>query len=81
MSDFGLSEDIYKTGYFRQNRKDSVRLPFKWIAPKSLRDAIFTEKSDVVCYQVCMVRDIYRGGEREGNLGFNFPLPPSPTHE
>ena len=52
MSDFGLSEDIYTTGYFRQNKKDSVRLPFKWMAPESLRDALFTEKSDVVCLKM-----------------------------
>ena len=48
ISDFGLSEDIYTSGYFRQNKKDSVRLPFKWMPPESLRDAIFTSQSDVV---------------------------------
>ena len=48
MSDFGLSEDVYITGYFRQNKEDAVRLPFKWMAPESLRDGVFTQKSDVV---------------------------------
>ena len=48
VSDFGLSEDIYTTGYFRQNKDDAVRLPFKWMAPESLRDALFSSKSDVV---------------------------------
>ena len=48
VSDFGLSEDIYVTGYFRQKKDDAVRLPFKWMAPESLRDGLFTHKSDVV---------------------------------
>ena len=48
ISDFGLSENIYTSGYFRQNKKDAVRLPFKWMPPESLKDAIFTSQSDVV---------------------------------
>ena len=48
ISDFGLSEDVYTSGYFRQNKKDAVRLPFKWMPPESLKDAIFTSQSDVV---------------------------------
>ncbi len=48
ISDFGLSEEIYTSGYFRQNKKDAVRLPFKWMAPESLTDALFTSQSDVV---------------------------------
>ena len=48
VSDFGLSEDVYTTGYFRQSKEDAVRLPFKWMAPESLRDGIFSEKTDVV---------------------------------
>ncbi len=47
ISDFGLSEDVYTTEYFRQ--KEAVTLPFKWMAPESLEDAIFSTKSDVVC--------------------------------
>ena len=49
MSDFGLSEDMYTTGYFRQDKDDKVKLPFKWMALESLMDGIFTEKTDVVC--------------------------------
>ena len=48
VSDFGLSEDVYSTGYFRQGKEIVVRLPFKWMAPESLRDGIFSEKTDVV---------------------------------
>ena len=43
-----MAEDVYATGYFRQENKDNVKLPFKWMAIESLNDAIFTEKTDVV---------------------------------
>ena len=48
VSDFGLSEDVYTCGYFRQSKDDKIKLPFKWMAPESLVDGIFTEKTDVV---------------------------------
>ncbi len=35
------------TGYFREN-DGGVKLPFKWMAPESLTDGVFTEKTDVV---------------------------------
>ena len=48
VGDFGLAEDVYTRGYFRQGKDDAVKLPFKWMAPESLRDGLFNEKSDVV---------------------------------
>ena len=48
VGDFGLAEDIYMKGYFRQGKYDVIKLPFKWMAPESLRDGLFSEKSDVV---------------------------------
>ena len=50
VSDFGLAEDVYTRGYFKQSTDDScnVRLPYKWIPPESFQDGIFSEKSDVV---------------------------------
>ena len=48
VGDFGLTEDVYIKGYFRQDKSDAIKLPFKWMAPESLRDGLFTEKSDVV---------------------------------
>ena len=49
MADFGLAEDIYSSGYFRQDKSGgSVKLPFKWMALESLQEGVFSQKSDVV---------------------------------
>ena len=49
VSDFGLTESVYASGYYRQDRSDAaVRLPYKWLPLESLQDSVFTEKSDVV---------------------------------
>ena len=49
VADFGLAEsmDVSKN-YFRQTQEDVVRLPIKWLAPESINDSVFSEKSDVV---------------------------------
>ena len=47
VSDFGLAEDIYSKNYFRQVQ-GGTKLPLKWMAPESLTQGIFTEKTDVV---------------------------------
>ena len=47
VADFGLSRDIYSKDYYRLSTK--TLLPVKWMAPESLNDNVFTEKSDVVC--------------------------------
>ena len=49
VGDFGLAEDMYAQGYFRQGEAEGVKLPYKWLAMESLNDAIFNEKTDVVC--------------------------------
>ena len=46
VADFGLSRDVHYSDYYRVTHK--VPLPVKWMAPESLHDNIFTEKSDVV---------------------------------
>lgn len=53
IADFGLSEDVYSRHYFRQSSSSSdehmsVKLPVKWMAPESLSDGHFSQKSDVV---------------------------------
>ena len=52
VGDLGLAEDVYTQGYFRQGKDDAVKLPFKWMAPESLRDGLFGEKSDVVRHSI-----------------------------
>ena len=49
VADFGLAESVdISKNYFRQTQKDVVRLPIKWLAPESINDTVFSEKSDVV---------------------------------
>ena len=56
VSDFGLTEDVYARNYFRQGREDGVvKLPVKWMSPESLNDGVFTEKTDVVHYNIHML--------------------------
>ena len=49
VSDFGLSRDVFYSDYYRLTHK--ALLPIKWMAPESLRDQIFNEKTDVVSYE------------------------------
>ena len=48
VANFGLTENLYSKCYFREGRE--VMLPVKWMAIESLRDYIFTEKTDVVSF-------------------------------
>ena len=52
ITDFGLSEDVYARNYFRQGQGSSVKLPVKWMAPESLQDGVFSDKTDVVSVQL-----------------------------
>ena len=50
ITDFGLSEDVFVRNYYREGTSgEVVKLPVKWMAPESLSDGHFSEKSDVVC--------------------------------
>ena len=47
VGDFGLAENIYSRGYVREDSR-TVKIPYKWMPPESLENALFSELSDVV---------------------------------
>ena len=55
VADFGLSEDIYNTNYFRvgKSREDmETKVPIRWMPLESIEEGLYTEKSDVVSIYV-----------------------------
>ena len=49
VADFGLSESLDTSKeYFREIEGDMTKLPIKWLALESIRDGVFSEKTDVV---------------------------------
>ena len=54
VADFGLSEDIYESEYFKQPKesKEKVKLPLKWMALESIHYRTFNERTDVVSHHI-----------------------------
>ncbi|KAM9240253.1 proto-oncogene tyrosine-protein kinase ROS [Leptosomus discolor] len=52
IGDFGLARDIYKSDYYR--KRGEGLLPVRWMAPESLIDGVFTNRSDVWAFGVLM---------------------------
>ena len=48
VSDFGLSVNMGDKEYYRLSGDMEIKLPFRWMAPETFSDYIFSEKSDVV---------------------------------
>ena len=50
VADFGLTEDMYGTNYFRRDREEEKeeKVPIRWMAPESIENDIYNEASDVV---------------------------------
>ena len=56
MADFGLTEDMYGTNYFRRGQNvagSEEKVPIKWMAPESIERSICNEKTDVVSVFTC----------------------------
>ena len=54
MADFGLTEDMYGTNYYRQEKvtsENEERLPIRWMAPESIENNLYNESTDVVSLQ------------------------------
>ena len=53
MADFGLTEVIYSTNYFRRRKSVSgseEKVPIRWMAPESIENCIYSEASDMVSF-------------------------------
>ena len=49
VADFGLTEDMYNTNYFRRTRSEE-KVPIRWMAPESIEHSTYTEATDVVSF-------------------------------
>lgn len=58
--DFGLAKSLYKNNKYTM--KGEVPLPFKWLAPESMADGVFSIFSDVWAYgkKISLIRCNYR---------------------
>ena len=51
VADFGLTEDMYGTNYFRRRKSDvgaEDKVPIRWMAPESIENNIYNQSTDVV---------------------------------
>ena len=48
VADFGLTENMYGTNYFRLNQGSEEKVPVRWMAPESIQYNIYNETTDVV---------------------------------
>ena len=53
VTDFGLTEYMRSSNYFRKGQTDSgvdEKMPIRWMAPESIDGDLYTEKTDVVSF-------------------------------
>ena len=51
VADFGLTEDMYGTNYYRRMKGktgDDEKVPIRWMPPESIENNIYNEMTDVV---------------------------------
>ena len=91
VADFGLTEDMYGTNYFRRRKSETgseEKVPIKWMAPESIENDVYTEATDVVStvYTVCWCSSIMCvvviWSDSVGDLHlWEDPILWSPSHE
>ncbi len=54
LSDLGAARDVYHREEYIKADSSSARLPIAWMAPESLRDNVYTHKSDVWSFGVLL---------------------------
>ena len=54
VADFGLTEDMYIRNYFRpdKSQEGSEKVPIRWMAPESIENDTYNERTDVVRYSI-----------------------------
>ena len=55
MADFGMTEDMYASNYFRHDKSEGgseERVPIRWMAPESIENDIYNQDTDVVSIQL-----------------------------
>ena len=68
MSDFGLTEDMYSSNYYRHDSSETEtqeKVPIKWMAPESIETGRFDERTDVVSIPLVSPNN-------HGNVAFKF---------
>ena len=51
VADFGLTEDVYATNYYRREKSVEAaeeRVPIRWMALESIQNDVYNETTDVV---------------------------------
>ena len=51
VADFGLTEDMYATNYYRRRKSNACsedKVPIRWMAPESIENDIYNESTHVV---------------------------------
>ena len=61
VADFGLTEDMYGTKYYRRNSeaRSEEKVPIRWMAPESIERDIYNESTDVVSGQTFLLVGVH----------------------